>query len=135
MINITDSSIKHNGHPINTTESQGFDWNAIDAALGEAMPEPTEHDFKALGQSLARIFDWVLDIDLTRKAAPRLAGRRIIALAWVMDPDRFHGASMRKLAEQLGMTAPNLSKLTAAASRAFSIANKFQAHDWKKIKA
>lgn len=112
-----------------------FDWDGLERSIGEAQPDLTKQDRAELALAVAKIFDFALAVDMTRKEAPRLVGRRFIALAWIMDPSRFEGASIRKLSRQLSMTAPNLSKLTAAASRAFGLSNRFQSHDWKKQEA
>ena len=122
--------------PTAAEPSYEFDWNRLFEALGESRDETPAHieerDYTAMGQALGRIFDFILDVDLDNSNAPRLIGRKVLALAWVMDPRRFEDASIRKLAERLGCSAAWLSTLAADASRKMKVSNRFQSHDWRK---
>lgn len=110
--------------------SYDFDWDGLFKNLGEEQAEP--FDYSAMATVLKRIFDFVLDVDLSKRDAPRMIGRRVMMLAWVMDPKRFENASLRKLAESLGSSAAHLSAIAAGISRDTGISNRFQAHDWRK---
>lgn len=110
--------------------SADFDWDELEKRLGE-HEEPAERQYADLSRALKEILDWILDIDLGKDNADKIIGRRVIALAWVIDPSRFGGASVRKLSARLGFTAPVLSSITAEVSRKFRISNKFQSHDSK----
>ena len=109
-----------------------FDYATVAENLGETEPQPLpENDRADLALALSQMFDWLLAVDLKRASSVELVGRRVIALAWVMDCERFDGGSLTKLAGQLGITAAQLSELTADASRRFGISNSFQEHDSK----
>jgi len=112
-------------------EIYDFDWATVYSDLDGADPEETEANYKRMGQALQSILDWVLSVDLTSPTACKLIGRRVLALVWSLDPSRFQDASVRKLAEQIGVAAPALSKIAANASRDFHITNAFKGHDWK----
>lgn len=118
------------------TGSYEFDWNELYRRLGEPTdeeePELEQRDFATMGRGLAKILDYILDVDLSKANAPHVIGRRLLALAWVIDPRRFQNASIRKLAKRLGASAPHLSNMAADSSRKFKISNRFQAHDWRK---
>lgn len=64
-------------------------------------------------------------------------GKRAIAMAWVLEPNRFRrpgevgDVSIRRLAAKLGFSAPAISPVTAEFSRLTKITNQFQKHDSK----
>lgn len=117
---------------------QDFDWDGLFERMGEKddrLKLKLKHKDRAeMAQALARIFDWILRLDTSSRLVPRIVGLRFIALAWVMNPELFEGASIRKLAKDLESAVACLSPLTAAASRDFEISNHFQRHDWRKRK-
>src|SRR5262245_26739567 len=79
---------------IEPTEDAGcydFDWETLFADLGENEASVEPEDYQRMGQALGVIFDWLLAVDLNKKSAARLVGKRVLALAWVMDPRRFAG--------------------------------------------
>lgn len=115
-----------------------FDLDAVEAAFGEQGLSSTDRD--KLARALAFILDWLLKVDLSRHDALKSIGRRAVAMAWVLDPERFkcgnklQSPSLTSLARQLGMTAANLSPDAADFSRITSLSNRFQGHDWKNKK-
>ena len=107
------------------------DWRAIFRALDE--PEGADNaDSEALQLAVSNLLDWVLERSSARRGdAARMAGRRLIALAWVMDPNRFgDDPSMSKVAKLLGVHKAILSELTAEFSRKFGLRNRHQKHGW-----
>ena len=120
--------------PLDSTLAD-FDWKALAEGLGEAKDEGV--DYYLLGEALRKVFDWIFKLDLARSSSKHVfasIGKRTLAVAWVVDPERFGKGknSLRKLAHKLGITAPALSVNTADASRQFGVSNRFQAHDSKK---
>ncbi len=109
-----------------------FDWDAVEAALGE-KPEQPDTD-ERLAAIIRKLFQWVTAIDLKKKNSQVLIGRRFIALAWVLDPALFEGSpSASKLAEMLRITRKaDLWTLTGEASRHFGITNRGQNHAWNR---
>src|SRR5262245_23619970 len=93
--------------------SYDFDWDGLFRSMGEPVVELEQKDYAAMGVALRAILDWVLKVDMAKPSAATFIGRRVIALAWVLDPERFKGASVRKLAKSLGVTPPVISKPAA----------------------
>jgi hypothetical protein len=105
-----------------------FNWQAV---LHD-LESPTKSDgIPRMAIALSRLLDWLLTANLTRKNALRTIGLRTVALAWVIDPKRFEGASLHTLAKKFGFTAPVLSVKCADFARKFHIHNKYQNHDWR----
>lgn len=110
-------------------QSVDFDYDEVDRAL---VGEPILEDARAeTVLAMGRIFDWLLSPPTSGKFMTVIAVR-LIALAWVIDPERFGGASLRQLSEsnKLGLAA--LSTAAAEASRRLGLANNFQKHDWRR---
>jgi hypothetical protein len=108
-----------------------FDWQAVYQALGEHEPESIGPDYEAMSDALRNLFDWLLAVNLDGRNPARAAGLRLMALAWVMNPDRFDGASLRKLTRSMGVSAGRFSTLAAEVRRTFRLSNPFQKHDWR----
>lgn len=108
-----------------------FDWDDLAARLGETKEELPGRDYESLLVAFRRLFDWLLATDLQRPGCERFIGRRVIALAWAMNPGIFEGSpSLTKLAEQIGVHKATLSNYTSDASRTFGVRNRAQAHGW-----
>jgi len=75
-----------------------------------------------------------MDVDLKKKNAQMLIGRRFIALAWVIDPGLFaSNPSASHLSETLHITRKaDLWTLTGAAAKHFGITNRAQDHAWNR---
>lgn len=71
------------------------------------------------------VFEFCTDTTLTHKA-DAMIGRRLIALAWVVCPDAFDGASLASIAPKLGFTPAILHSLSAEVSRTFKVQNRRQ---------
>lgn len=133
---------EHNSDQVEPTAKgcAQFDWDELERAFKET---PLGDDEKhRLALAMAFILDWLLAVDLDRGHALKSIGKRVVAMAWVLDPQRFakrngdelESISLRSLAKQLGFSAPNISPTTAEFSRLTEIFNQFQDHDWKKKK-
>lgn len=114
-----------------------FDWDTVARELGEEIDQQGK---EKLAMALRRIFQWVLEINYNIEASPltpdTLVGRRVIALAWVTNPDLFSGGpSLRQLSRHFGIAAPVLAELTGEICRVFGIQNRAQAHAWNREKA
>lgn len=117
-----------------------FDWAGLESALGELPQMPdgsTTNDAERFQQAMKFILDWLLSVNLDNHRALTAIGKRAIAMAWVIDPERFkrgdarQSPSLRQLSKQLGFTAPNISPLAADFSRISGLKNQFQRHDWR----
>lgn len=118
--------------------SYDFDWALLEERLGETSSEAVRSEVQQkLALALGSILDWLMAIrPLKRRWALRSIGLRTVAMAWVVNPERLNGDSIRSVAKQLGFTAANISPLTADFSRKFGgITNGFQnKHDWRHEK-
>ena len=115
-------------------QSGTFDWDSVYAGLGEAG---SRDDAERLALALRRLLQWMLQVDYNLTASPlmpdTLIGRRVVALAWVTNPDLFPDSpSLRQLSRQLGITAPILAALTGEVCREFGIQNRAQDHAWNR---
>ena len=124
----------HESHPppnaapidVRTVE---FDWAAVFIELGEPDDEPEQFD--ALAFVLQRLLSWFADVDLARPGAEVFIARRVIALAWTVNPSLFTDSpSLASLARRLRINRVSLSEHAAAARRTFAIQNRAQAHIW-----
>jgi hypothetical protein len=108
-----------------------FDFDSVERAFGEESK--LDHDQRAqLALALAFIFKWALNVNLMKRDALKMIGKRTLAMAWVTDPSLFNHDSLRSIAKQLGCTAANLAPLTAEFARLTGIVNEFKDHDWRK---
>jgi hypothetical protein len=104
-----------------------FDWKELENLLGEAK-ELDEQSIEKLAQVLRGIVAWCI---ASRPGTINLkkAALRIVALAWVIDPEFFDGASLAELARRGSMKSPStLARQTGEASRVFGIRNHAQSH-------
>lgn len=82
------------------------------------------------GRMLGLIFRWVVRVDPTAKESRRQIGDRALSAIWVCNPWIFEQReSLRQLAAMFGLSAAQLSPLTAEFSRLHKISNEFQKHD------
>lgn len=125
-------------------ESYDFDWDELYERLGESVQEKEtagRDDFEEMQRlcfAIRRIFSWLLNGEI-KQGADKVAGRRLIALAWVLHPsllklgpDVFKGESpsLTTLSHTLGFKTPVLSVIAADVRREFGIRNRAQAHGW-----
>lgn len=110
------------------TSYHEFDFDAVEAAFSEVTGTP--EDAEKFKQVTNWLLDWLLKVDLNDNRALKAIGKRAVAMAWVLEPERFgEKASLRSLSRLLGFTAPNIAPITAEFSRRTGIRNKFQDHD------
>lgn len=121
-----------NGNP-------NFDWESVfdnldgsaDESIRNAMAdnEVRQAASKMTARMLSLLLDWLLQVNLQDHRALKSIGVRTVAMAWVVDPGLFEGASLSTLAKSLGYrSSMAISPETADFSRRFGIKNKFQAH-------
>jgi hypothetical protein len=117
------------------SQTIGFDYAAVEQALDEAQEEQPTDGYQALAALIRKMFLWGTDVDLKKKNAQAIIGRRFIALAWVIDPGLFNGSpSASTIARTLGFHPVTLQKLTGEAARHFKIVNRAQDHAWNRGK-
>jgi hypothetical protein len=122
-----------------------FDWETVFASLdGEdhsnsnTMADDSTRcgAYAMSARLLARLLDWLIDANLKDSRGEvvlRSIGVRTVAMAWVINPQRFDNASLAVIAKSLGFKGANsISPLSAEFSRRFGIQNHFQDHDWRK---
>lgn len=132
---------------------QGFDYDAVEKALGLVLEMPDEARDQmcaAMAAFIEYIVGSLRDYNLVAvkrraKGAPvaspesnpitpqenrkaRCVGHRTLAVAWVLRPDLFGGVSLTKLAEALGVNKMTLSQHSSDFSSKFGIRNRGQSH-------
>jgi hypothetical protein len=121
--------------PLSPTHAD-FDFDAVARSLGEIIPSDNDPEEASditpeLVRAFKRIFEFCLNIDINKKVATELVGRRLMALAWVINPSLFEDSpSIRELNRRLGFQGSTMRMLTGEASRAFGIRNRAQGHAW-----
>lgn len=113
-----------------------FDFDAVARNLGEPveadnLPDEQCQITPELVRAFKHIFEFCLNIDINKSIATQLVGRRLMALAWVINPGLFEDSpSIRELNKRLGFQGSTMRMLTGEASRAFGIRNRAQGHAW-----
>jgi hypothetical protein len=102
-----------------------FDWELLRRHLGESEKEMGAADYALMGDALGVLLRWIVRGDRLD-----IIGRRAVALAWVVNPDIFHGMSAAALARKSGCSHFGLNENTADASRVTGLRNRSQDHAW-----
>jgi hypothetical protein len=135
----TTEKVKQQLHEYSEEAATQFDFDAVEAAFADGGL--SQEDAVKLRQALLFVLNWLLKVDLNDRRVLKNIGKRAIAMAWVIDPDRFRGEdervnpSLRQLSRQLGFTAPNIAPITSEFSRLTGILNQFQFHGWNRKNA
>jgi hypothetical protein len=127
-----------------TTGNPGFNFKEVferlDGTEGEnAMADDEELKrlaMKLSARAISALLAWLFEVNMSDPRAMKIIGVRAVAMAWVIDPERFQGASVTTLGKSLGYRGGDvLSRSAAEFSRRFGITNKFQDHcpDKEKI--
>lgn len=104
-----------------------FDWRGLEELLGEAE-QLQESDRALLADVLHKIIAWCVECQ-PGKLRLDLLGRKIVALAWLVSPEFFEGASLSKLARRAGLKNNKyLAQYSGQASRTFNLRNHAQSH-------
>lgn len=114
---------------------QDFDYEQVYRDLDAGLEVDWQDDDlnEKLVQFARRILEYVVDTELA-EGADRRIGRRLLTLAWVINPALFPGSpSLTSLARSIGVDAGTLARLSSEASRTFGITNRAQAR-WLKRK-
>lgn len=93
----------------------------------EAAPTPGPEVEAPQSDFLRRLLYWIIG-STTQKGCEFGIGRRAIAATWVLIPSSLDGKSLRKLAKEIGTSAPSLAVLTGSFSREFQIRTNAQSH-------
>jgi hypothetical protein len=111
-----------------------FDWAGLSELLGESRPiAESAPDFALLGETLNRIFAYLLNGRAASRHLDRTIGRRVIAMIWVVRPDLIEGTpSLARIARQLGETRAGLSKQACEFSRLFGVVSRGQSRGWNR---
>ena len=119
-----------------------FDWPGLYEKLKEPDEQAHQQAVAEVVSVLSRratvaafkdIMRWLLEVNLQDHRARATIGVRAVAMAWVINPDQFQGASLAMIAKSMGFKGANsLSPAAADFSRRFGITNRFQKHDWRK---
>ena len=119
-----------------------FDWASLYEKFNEQDQDAHRQAVAEVVKALSRretvatfkdIMMWLLDVNLQDHRARATIGVRAVAMAWVINPDQFQGASLAMIAKSMGFKGANsLSPAAADFSRRFGITNRFQKHDWRK---
>lgn len=112
-------------------QTADFDWNELYRALNEGQAEISEHDYAAMGHAVRVLLQWVLKVSPSKPCSERMIARRLIGLAWTIDPGLIEGSpSVSQIARELECHKVVLSIHTASARRHFGINNRAQSHGW-----
>lgn len=103
---------------------------ALDGA-GDAPRPDTEMDKEDLAEALRLMFVWMTKAKAQDQRAVKSIGIKVIAAAWVMNPNLFGNAPAHMVAKSFGVSPQILKTKTADFSRVFKIKNRFQVHDWQ----
>jgi hypothetical protein len=124
--------IHNHSDPLSATHA-GFDWESVYKTLDEEPDWQDDDLYEKLAQALRRVFEFCLDVDLTRKQATEQIGRRLLALAWVTNPALIPGSpSLIELSNRIGLSPYPLAIITSEVSKEFGIQNRAQAHAWNQ---
>ena len=122
-------------HPL-APDNPEFDYAAIDGQqefdVGVALPDV--RDYQDMSRALLGILNFILRGNLNDPRYLKAVGLRVVAMAWVIAPERFDNSSLTTLAKRLGCTTNNISVHVADFSRRFGVRNKYQEHDRFKNK-
>lgn len=109
----------------------GFDFDQIDRILAGHKADLGSTEFERLGIALNAILSWVIGDPRTPKKSERAVARRLIGLAWTINPAFFEDSpSLTDIAKRLGIHKVVLSLHSAQAHRHFGIKNRAQSHGW-----
>ena len=111
-------------------DSSDFDWDELHRRLGES--ELSNDDRLKLAEAIKAILDWLLKVDLTKKRSLKIIGMRTLAMAWVVDPKRLNGDSLRSIGKQVGMSRGAFNRHSSEFSKLFAIVNQHQKHDCRR---
>lgn len=114
-----------------------FDWSAVFAGLGEAEDVAAGRDIAA--QAVRRIILWLVAEHRhmrndARKRFDAVVGRRVIALAWSLDPSLLaESPTLARLARRLGCERATLSKVSRKAQRDFRLTPRAGSRGRKRV--
>ncbi|MGO9585114.1 MAG: hypothetical protein ACLP2Y_02740 [Limisphaerales bacterium] len=109
------------------TNLDGADDESIRNAMGDV--EVRQAASKMTARMFSLILDWLLQVNLQDHRAVKAIGIRAVAMAWVVDPGLFEGASLTTVAKSLGYSSGRaMNQETVDFSRRFGITNHFQNH-------
>lgn len=129
----SEDFISERQDPLSPTH-QDFPFDDVARALGEDVDLERDDVREMVANAIAGIMRFCLNTDITNKRAEQIIGRRLIALAWVLNPGLFEGSpSLIKLSKRMGMKSPfALHILSGEVTRNFGIKNRAQAHAWNR---
>jgi len=105
-----------------------FDWAGLARCLGECREEVSEEQFKGVVSVFARLFQWMIPASSIRPGGRNVIGNRAVAMAWVLNPSVFEGASLTEICRKFGFSAPVIAVHTGTFSRAFNVRSQAQCH-------
>ena len=91
----------------------------------------TTMDKTDLVKALREMFLWMTKAKAQDQRAVKAIGIRVIAAAWVINPEIFGNAPAHMVAKSFGIAHQSLKTKTADFSRVFKIQNRYQVHDWQ----
>ena len=108
----------------------------VDVPSGNAMEMENDSNRRVAYTMTAKLFslvlDWLVGASWKGERDGRVlksVGVRAVAMAWVISPDRFGGASLTTVAKNIGFKGHSaISPEAAEFSRRFGITNQFQRH-------
>ena len=123
-----DGRIAKSRDPLDAPD-QDFEWEELLERLSEdARAQQTD---KSLAQTVRRLIQILVPVYDKRRLWPKSLGLRLIALAWVLDPDYFPGGpSLAELARRANVTPAKLAQHTGRYSRVLGWRHRGQGHAW-----
>lgn len=129
--------LSEHADPLDARE-QGFDWDALFMAFGEAVDglEPTE--VERLSYALHEVLSWLVAPYADKKVVRtpdrvdtrlKIIANRVLALAWLVSPGLVAGSpSLTEMSRQLACDKMELSKHVARARRKWGLRNRASDH-------
>lgn len=116
------------GDPLSSSQVDP-DWETIERELdGHQL---TVSEFEKLGSALKAVLGWMVPARCSSATVQNVILRRLVIMAWCLSPSYFADSpSLRRLAEDLGISTTIASRHAASFRRRFGIQNRSQQHGW-----
>ena len=105
------------------TKQADFDFAEVLERLDGELRDLTEKQREDLGRALRELLIWCVK---SKSTSLKTVGKRLALLVWIIDPQTFDGAPLRKLARRFRMSRSSLVHTSAEVSRRFGIRNRSQ---------
>lgn len=124
---LDSAKVRQKLEPLAPEAAADFPWDEIHHRVDGEPVRDVEPDQAAT--ALREIMAWAVSVDLKSRHAQVSIARRVIAIAWVTNPELFEGApSLTQLAKRLRIPVSRLAEQSAEVTKRFGISNRYQTH-------